>query len=260
MMSCTPLTMPRGVMPCSGVELDLLIAPSLGLIQGPLHGAGHPVGVQDGASVEVAGGAADGLDQGVVGSQETFLVGIQDGHQGDLRHVQAFTQQVDAHQYVEPAKPQVTDDLRALHRLDIRVQVAHPHIVVMQVVGQVLGHALGQHRDQHPLIASDAQVDLREHIVDLGAHRAHLHLGIDQAGGPDHLLHHLGGVGFFIASRGWPRRRSSAAPSAPTPRTSAAGCPAPRAGGTRIPPGSPCVSGRPCTWRPAAGWSDGFHR
>ena len=45
--------------------------------------------------------------------------------------IQSFAQQVDAHQHVELAEPQVADDLHALHGLDVRVQVAHAHVVLV---------------------------------------------------------------------------------------------------------------------------------
>ena len=61
------------------VEGDLLGAAALGLGDGPVHGAGGLVGVENGPAVDVAGGAADGLDQGALPAQEAFLVRIEDG-------------------------------------------------------------------------------------------------------------------------------------------------------------------------------------
>ncbi len=63
-----------------------------------------------------------------------------------------FAQQVDADQHVELAQAQVADDLDALDRVDVGVQVAHLDAVLGEVVGQVLGHALGQRGDQHALV------------------------------------------------------------------------------------------------------------
>ena len=97
-------------------------------------------------------GAADGLDQRPFGAQEALLVGIEDRDERHLRHVEALAQQVDSDEDVELAKPQVADDLDSLDGLDVRVQVAHPHAVLVQVLGEVLGHALGQRRDQHALV------------------------------------------------------------------------------------------------------------
>ena len=92
-----------------------------------------------------------------LGAQEAFLVGVEDRHQRHLGHVEAFAQQVDADQHVELAQAQVADDLDALDRVDVRVQVAHLHAVLGEVLGEVLGHALGQRGDQHALVACDAQ-------------------------------------------------------------------------------------------------------
>ena len=106
------------------------------------------VGVEHHLAVDVAGGAADGLDQRGLGAQEALLVGVEDRHQGAFRDVEALAQQVDADQHVEGAEPQVADDLDALDRVDVGMHVAHPHAVLVQVFGQVLGHALGQHGDE----------------------------------------------------------------------------------------------------------------
>jgi hypothetical protein len=109
----------------------------------------------------------------------------------DLGQVQALAQQVDAHQHVEGAQAQVAQDLHALHGVDVAVQVAHLHAVVRQVVGQLLGHALGQRGDEHTLVDLHADADLLQHVVHLRGGGPHFDLGVDQAGGPHHLLHHL---------------------------------------------------------------------
>ena len=152
----------------------------------------------------VAGRPADGLDQRALVAQEALLVGIEDRHQGDLRNIQALPQQVDAHQHIELAQAQVADDLHPLHGIDVRVQVAYPHVMLVQVLGKVLGHALGQGGHQHPLFYGGAQADLREQVVHLGGGRADLQLRVEQAGGAHHLLHHLAGVLRLVGTR---RRR-----------------------------------------------------
>ena len=101
--------------------------------------------------VHVARGAPDGLDQRARRAQEALLVGVEDRDQRDLGQVEPLAQQVDADQHVEVALAQVAQDLHALERLDVGVQVAHAHAEVVVVLGQVLGHALGERRDQHAL-------------------------------------------------------------------------------------------------------------
>ena len=79
------------------------------------------------APVHVARGAADRLDQRAVGAQEALLVGIEDGHQRDLGQVESLAQQVDPDEHVELAQPEAAQDLHALDRVDVGVEVAHPH-------------------------------------------------------------------------------------------------------------------------------------
>ena len=184
------------------VVRHLLDPAALGFADGFFHRLGHLVGIQNGPALQVAGGAADGLDQRTLRAQKTFLVGIQNRHQRHLGNIQAFAQQVDAHQHVKGAQSQVAQDLDPLHGVDVAVQVAHLDTVVAQIIGQLLGHALGQRGDQHPLVLVNADADLLQHVVDLAGGRAHLHLGVDQSGGAHQLLHYLAGMVFFPLARG----------------------------------------------------------
>jgi hypothetical protein len=110
------------------------------------HRAGDPVGIHDHPALGVPRGAADGLDQRGLRAQEALLVGIEDRHQPAFGDVEPLAQQVDAHQHVEGAEPQVAQDLDPLERVDVRMHVAHADALFVQVFGQILGHALGQRR------------------------------------------------------------------------------------------------------------------
>ena len=136
--------------------------------------AGHLVGVEDHLAVDVAGGAADGLDQAGLAAQEAFLVGVEDRHQRALGDVEALAQQVDADQHVEGAEPQVADDLDALQRLDVGVHVAHADALLVHVLGEVLGHALGERGDQRAVAGARDLAHLVDQVVDLRLGGAHL--------------------------------------------------------------------------------------
>ena len=112
------------------------------------------------------------------------------GHQRDLGQVEPLAQQVDADQHVELALAQVAQDPHALERLDVGVQVAHPHAEVVVVLGQVLGHALGERGHQHALALRRPRADLGQQVVHLALHRPHVDLGVHEAGRADDLLDH----------------------------------------------------------------------
>ena len=187
-MSATFFTIEAGLMPCSSLNSTCFSRRRLGLVDRPLHRAGHPVGVHDRLAIEVARRSSRGLDQRAFGAQETLLVGVQDRDQRHFRHVQTLAQEVDAHQHIESAQAQIADDLRALDRADVGMQVADADRMLCQIIGQVLGHPLGQRGDQHALVDRDPFPDLREHVIDLGPGWPDLDCGIDQAGGPHDLL------------------------------------------------------------------------
>src|SRR5207245_4017972 len=113
-------------------------------------------------AVQVARGAADGLDEGALRTQESFLVRVEDRHQRHFGQVQAFAQQIDADEGVEFAETQIADDLDPLDRFHLRVQIAHLYAVFGEVVGQLLGHPLGERGYQRPSPARTAQSALAE--------------------------------------------------------------------------------------------------
>ena len=173
------------------IVLLLNLAPAVRLGDGAVHGVGERICVHDDPALHVAGGAADGLDQRLLGAQEALLVRVQNRHQRDLRKVQALAQQVDAHQHVEFAGAQTLDQLDAVEGVHVGVQVLHLHVHLPQVLGQTLGHALGEGGHQHaPALCGD-RANLAQQIVHLIPRRAHDDLRVDQAGGADDLLHHL---------------------------------------------------------------------
>ena len=84
------------------------------------------------------------------------------------------------------------------------MQVAHLHAVIRQVFGQVLCHALGERGDQHTLVLLYAQVELRQHIVDLVGRWSDLYLRVYKPRRTHHLLHDLARVVLLVVGR---RRR-----------------------------------------------------
>ena len=159
-------------------------------LEGFLHRVGHAVGVENGPAIQVAGAAADGLDQRSRGAQEAFFVGVENRDQRNFRQVESFAQQVDADQHIKLAFAQVAQDLHPLQRLDFGVHVAALHADFAVILGQVFGHALGERRHQHALAARHAFADLVQQVVNLSFHRANFDRRIDQAGGTNDLLHH----------------------------------------------------------------------
>jgi hypothetical protein len=151
--------------------------------------------------VLVARRTADGLNQTALGAQKAFLVGVQNRHERDFRDVEAFAQQVDAHEHIEGAQAQIAQDLDALDGVDVGVQVTHLDAVLGEVVGELFGHALGQGRDQHALVLVDADADLLQHVVDLVRGGTHFHDWVHETRGPHHLLDNLTGMLLLVGSR-----------------------------------------------------------
>ena len=88
-------------------------------VDGGAHGGGDLVGIHDDQALRVSGSTTDGLNQRGLGPEEALLVRVQNGHQRDLRQVQALPQEVDAHQHIKLAQPQISDDLHPLNGLHV---------------------------------------------------------------------------------------------------------------------------------------------
>ncbi len=115
------------------------------------HRPGLPVRVEDDPSGHVARGAAERLHERPGGAEESFLVGVEDRHQGDLGEVEPLPEQVDPDEHIELPEPKVPQDIDPLHGVDVGVEVAHAHPLPLVMLRQVLGHPLREGRDQDPL-------------------------------------------------------------------------------------------------------------
>jgi hypothetical protein len=78
--------------------------------------------------------------------RKPLLVGVEDGDERDLGQIEPLAQQVDADEHVELAEAQVAQDVDAVERVDVGVQVANADAELAVVVGEVLGHPLGERR------------------------------------------------------------------------------------------------------------------
>src|SRR5262249_3036882 len=70
------------------IERLLLLAAPIGLGNRALHRAGHGIGIEDHAAVDVARGAADGLNERGLAAQKAFLIGVQNRDQRTFRNVE----------------------------------------------------------------------------------------------------------------------------------------------------------------------------
>ena len=140
-------------------------------------------------------------------AQEALLVGVEDRDQRHLGQVEPFAQQVDADQHVELAAPQVAQDLDALERLDVGVQVAH-------LARRAPGSTASGPRPSAWSASSPARARCARPASRISCSRSstwpldrpHLDRRVDQAGRPDDLLDRRRRRA-FVSSYGPGRRR-----------------------------------------------------
>ena len=171
------------------IVFQLFVASAIGFVDGELHAFSNGVGIHDDASVHVAGSTAGGLRQRTMTTQESFLVGIEDGHQRHFWQVETFAKQVDANEHIEQSGSQVGHDFHTVEGGHVGMNVVGPHIVVQEIRREFLGHALGKRGHQHALIAFGSDENLIEQVVDLVFARSHFNLWVEEARRSDDLLY-----------------------------------------------------------------------
>ena len=142
-----------GVMPCSSLYSSCSSRRRCVSSMRPLHAVGDRVGVQNHLGVDVAGGAADRLDQARLAAQKAFLVGVENRDQRDFRQVEPFAQQVHADDRVELPFAQLAENFHPLDGVELRVQPLAADPFFLEVVDEIFGQPLGQRGDQHALAA-----------------------------------------------------------------------------------------------------------
>ena len=170
------------------VVAHLLLAAAVALLDGVAHRVGAGVGVEDHVALRVARGASGDLRERPDVAQESLLVGVEDRHERHLRQVESLAQQVHAYQHVEHPGPQVFENLDALQRVDVRVDVAVAYAHAVEVFRKLLGHAFGDGRHEHLVVVLHALVDLPDQVVDLVQRHAHLQRRVHQPRGADQLF------------------------------------------------------------------------
>src|SRR5690606_11922028 len=100
----------------------------------------------------------------------------------------SLAQEVDPDEYVEPAEPEVPQDLDALECIDVRMQIPHANPDTLEEIGEVLRHPLREGGDEDALPALRAPPDLGEQVVDLSLHRPDFHDRVEQPRRADDLL------------------------------------------------------------------------
>ena len=190
---------------------DLDIAAALCLAYRALKRACHLVGVENDFSFGVTCRASDGLDQGCLTAQKSFLIGIKDSNERDLRKVESFAKQVDSDDDVELSAAELRQNLDALDSLDVAVQIFGLYLFLFEICRKVLGHFFGQGRCDDAKAALDGLLGLGNEVLDLSAvgtvfhDRADHDLRVDKSGRTDDLLDYLLAFAALVVGRG--RRR-----------------------------------------------------
>ena len=130
-----------------------------------MHRGSDGVGIHDHLAVDVSCCAAGRLRQTAVTAKESLFVSIEDSHERYFRQVETLAQKIHAHQHVVVAEPEVVQNLHALQRLHLTMDIIGLYTVFQQVVGHLFGHALGQRCHEHTLTTFLADLYLVQQVL-----------------------------------------------------------------------------------------------
>ena len=142
----------------------------------------HIVREQKHCAVHVAACAAHRLDEAPVVAEEPFLVGIENRDHAHFGEVEAFAQEVDAHEHVVFAATQSADELVAFERLDVAMEVLGTDACFDEKFREVLCHLLGKRRDKHTVAVFDDFFDAVQEHVHLALNREQLDFRVQKSG------------------------------------------------------------------------------
>ena len=111
----------------AGIEIRLIRAATGRFINGCRQCRTEALGIADDPAGDVAGGAADGLDEAGAAAQKTLLIRVEDAHQRDLGQIKTFAQQVDADQALSLALAQGIEHRDALDGVNVAMEVRGAH-------------------------------------------------------------------------------------------------------------------------------------
>ncbi len=98
-----------------------LLNPSsaVGFVNRSAHRAGHHIGIHRYVSFGMARRSPHSLNERGVRTQESLLVGIEDGDKAHLRQVQSLSQEVDPHNHIIDTETQVPENLHPFQGVNL---------------------------------------------------------------------------------------------------------------------------------------------
>src|SRR5881396_208416 len=111
--------------------------------------------------------ATCGLNKRSLAAQKSLLVRVYDADERNFGKIEAFPQQVDPDQNVEIGRAQAPQNLDALYRVDIAMEIPHSQSDIAQVVREIFGRAFRQRCHENALALFDPLPAKLDRIVNL---------------------------------------------------------------------------------------------
>lgn len=160
----------------------------VGEVEERLDGVRDDIAEEHTFAVDVASGAASGLNQRGFIAEEAFLVGVEDADEGDFGQVEPFAEQVNPDKNVDFTRAETAQDFHTFDSIDVCVDVGNAETNALEILGEVFRRFLGQRGDENTFALSDAILAELDGGVDLPFEWVQGDLRLKQPSGADHLF------------------------------------------------------------------------
>ena len=180
----------------------LNFASAFGFVNCSAHTIGDTIAIHNDPALNVASCPANCLDEATLATEEAFFVGIHNRHQAHFWQIDPLTQEVDPHQDIIQTHTQITQNVAALERVDLAVDIGRLDAEVGQIGGEILSHPLGKRCHEHALLLAGVLANFCNEVIYLSFSWADYNLRVEQASGANHLLSRSGAALELIIARG----------------------------------------------------------
>src|SRR5947199_5364959 len=128
------------------------------------------------------------LDERRLAAQKSFFVGVEDADERNFRKIETFAEQINSDQNVELGCAKSAQNLDALDRVDVAVEITHFQSDIAQIISQIFRRAFGQRGNQDAFAFLDSLAAKLDRVVDLMLERLDRDFRVEQSGRPNDLF------------------------------------------------------------------------
>ena len=170
------------------VICHLLLATTIGLVNGLLHRFSDGLSIHNGESMHVAGSTSDNLDERTMVTKKSLIVCIKNGNERHFGNIKTFTQKINTNEHIIGAGSEIIDDINTIKSINIGMNVVSLDTYIIKEARHFFCLTFGGSDDESALPRLIALMYLFNKVVHKIEFGTHLDGGIQQSCGTNQLL------------------------------------------------------------------------